>query len=41
MEGADHYLQETNWQGNVRYDIISINLTGGQSKVVHIEDAFY
>lgn len=41
LEGADHYLQETNWQGNVRYDIISINLTGGQSKVVHIEDAFY
>lgn len=41
LEGADHYLQETNWQGNVRYDIVSINLTSGRPKVVHIEDAFY
>lgn len=41
LEGADHYLQETNWQGNVRYDIVSINLADGPPKVVHIEDAFY
>lgn len=41
LEGADHYLQETNWQGNVRYDIVSINLIRGNPKVVHIEDAFY
>jgi putative endonuclease len=41
LEGADHYLHETNWQGNVRYDIVSINLNTGSPEVVHIEDAFY
>lgn len=41
LEGAEHYLYESNWQGNVRYDIISITLTSGKPKVEHFEDAFY
>ena len=37
MEGAAHYLEETKWSGNVRYDIVAI--TG--KEVAHFEDAFY
>lgn len=37
MEGAAQYLIESNWQGNVRYDIVAIN----KSEIVHFEDAFY
>jgi len=37
MEGAAQYLEETNWQGNVRYDIVAIN----KNDIVHFEDAFY
>ena len=37
MEGANHYLEETQWQGNVRYDIIAID----GKEIVHFEDAFY
>lgn len=37
LEGAAQYLEETNWKGNVRYDIIAIQ---GQA-IEHFEDAFY
>ncbi len=37
MEGAAQYLLETNWQGNVRYDIVAVR----NKEVVHFEDAFY
>jgi putative endonuclease len=37
LEGAAQYLHETNWQGNVRYDIVAIH----QNKIEHFEDAFY
>ena len=37
MEGAAQYLAETNWQGNVRYDIVAV----GKQEIVHFEDAFY
>lgn len=39
--GADHYMHTTNWSGNVRYDIVAINLVNGPPKIHHIEDAFY
>lgn len=41
LEGAEHYIFETDWQGNVRYDIVSVRLKEGQTEIVHIEDAFY
>lgn len=41
LEGAEHYIFKTDWQGNVRYDIVSVRLKEGQTEVVHIEDAFY
>ena len=37
MEGAGQYLIDSNWQGNVRYDIVAIDKKG----IVHFEDAFY
>lgn len=37
MDTADHYIYATNWQKNIRYDIIAI--TG--EELYHIEDAFY
>lgn len=41
FEGADQYMHEKNWQGNVRFDIVAINLVDGKPKIHHIEDAFY
>ncbi len=41
LEGAEHYLYETDWKGNVRYDIVSVRLQNGKAEVVHFEDAFY
>jgi putative endonuclease len=41
LEGADYYQYITEWKGNVRYDIVSVNLVQGEPKIEHIEDAFY
>ncbi len=41
MEGAEQYLFETNWQGNVRYDIVSITLGKDEHEIAHFEDAFH
>ena len=40
LEGAEHYIFEINWQGNIRFDIVSVKL-GAKPEVVHFEDAFY
>jgi putative endonuclease len=37
MEGAAQYLVETNWPGNVRYDVVAIR----KNEITHFEDAFY
>jgi putative endonuclease len=39
--GAEQYMCEKDWQGNVRYDIVSILLKRSGPEIVHIEDAFY
>lgn len=39
-EAAEHYLHETNWEGNIRFDIIAITLQPKLS-IEHFEDAFY
>ena len=41
LEGADHYLAECNWQGNVRYDIVAVSIVNGRWDIVHFEDAFH
>ena len=41
IDGAEEYTYQQNWQGNVRYDIVSIREQHGEREIVHIEDAFY
>lgn len=40
MKGADHYIQEIDWKGDIRFDIISI-IKKERMELKHIEDAFY
>lgn len=41
VDGAEQYTYDKNWQGNVRYDIVSIRLQKDQTEIIQIEDAFY
>ena len=41
MEGADQFIHEIDWNGNVRYDIISIYLNSSNPEITHFEDAFH
>ncbi|MFZ1807046.1 MAG: YraN family protein [Cyclobacteriaceae bacterium] len=41
MEGADQYMHVSNWNGNVRYDIVAIILKEDEPEIVHFEDAFH
>ncbi|MFN5169707.1 MAG: YraN family protein [Cyclobacteriaceae bacterium] len=41
LEAAVEYQYQVNWQGNVRYDIVSIRDHIRPPEIVHIEDAFY
>lgn len=41
LEGADQYVYEKNWNGNVRYDIVSVKLRDGVPAIDHFEDAFH
>ena len=40
QKGAEHYIRETDWKGNIRFDIISI-IKKNDLEIAHIEDAFY
>lgn len=41
MEGADDYMFEKKWKGNIRFDIISIVLKKDKPEIKHFKDAFY
>lgn len=41
LSAADHYIEETNWQHDVRFDIISILWQQGKPQIWHFEDAFH
>ena len=41
LEGALEYMYVKDWQGNVRYDIVAVNIYGDKHEIRHIEDAFY
>jgi putative endonuclease len=41
IDGAEQYTYDNNWQGNVRYDIVSIRLGRDGTEIIQIEDAFY
>jgi len=38
FEAAENYIFENNWNGNIRFDIISI-LFGRDPEIIHFEDA--
>jgi len=40
IEAAENYIYAINWQKDIRFDILSINLNE-PDKYFHIEDAFY
>jgi putative endonuclease len=40
MEGAEQFMIDQNWQGNIRFDIVAITL-GNQPTIQHFEDAFH
>jgi putative endonuclease len=40
MEGAEQFIIEQHWHGNIRFDIVSVK-TGALETIEHFEDAFY
>lgn len=38
---AEWYIEKIRWEGNVRYDIVSVLGVGLEREVMHLEDAFY
>ena len=41
LMAAENYIHKINWEGNVRYDIVSVLGVGVGREIVHFEDAFY
>ena len=39
-EGAEQFIYENDWTGDVRFDIISV-VNGAKIEIKHFEDAFY
>jgi len=40
LEVADNYLEEKEWQQDIRFDVVAITL-GNPPENIHFEDAFY
>ena len=40
-EAAVEFMEETGWEGQIRFDIIAIIWNGQKPEIEHIEDAFY
>jgi putative endonuclease len=40
FEGAEQYMYENNWHGNIRFDIVSVKMEM-KVEIVHFEDAFH
>lgn len=38
--GADSYISEKNWLGDIRFDIVSIVDSNGKVEIEHFEDCF-
>ncbi len=41
VEAADGYIQEKNWQGETRFDIVTIIFFGQNFELEHFKEAFY
>ena len=40
MRAAEHYIFDTNWHFDIRFDIISVVINTNSVRIKHIEDAF-
>ena len=40
FEGAEQYIIEHSWEGNIRFDIVAVK-TGSNPEIVHFEDALH
>jgi len=40
IKSAAFYVEQKHWQGEVRFDIISVLVKGKMTKIKHIEDAY-
>lgn len=41
MKAAEQYIFDTDWHGDIRFDVISVIITQHTAWIEHIEDAFY
>lgn len=41
IRAAEHFIDEAQWQGEIRFDVISILQKGERIELVHFKDAFY
>ncbi|AEI47746.1 YraN family protein [Runella slithyformis] len=41
MKAAEQYIFDTDWHGDIRFDVISVVITQHTVRIEHIEDAFY
>lgn len=41
VEAAEGYIQENNWQGDTRFDIITVIFFDDNFELEHFKDAFY
>ncbi len=41
VEAADGYIQQVNWEGDTRFDIITVIFFGENFELEHFKDAFY
>ena len=41
MEGAQAYIEAIDWQGNIRFDVVSVLIEVSGHRIQHFEDAFY
>jgi putative endonuclease len=41
VEAADGYIQEINWKGETRFDVITVIFIGQGFELEHFKDAFY
>ena len=41
IRAAEHFMDDTQWHGEIRFDVISILEKGDRIEIVHFKDAFY
>ena len=41
IRAAEHYVEETKWAGDIRFDIIAIVMKAEMVEIEHLKDAFY